>query len=296
MKRVWTTSEVEYIKQAYGVENRKVLEQTLGRTWASIEHFALKSGLKRRADIWSQQDVTLLQKAYSTYSQASLEQMFPNRSWESIRLKAKSLRLTSRRQKRKSNLAILLQKTPTTSYWLGFLLADGHFGSKGGNHSIELTISIKDKVHLEKFAHYVGGTISMSGMMCRFRAHDSVVVKSLMTTFDINSNKTKSPPSVDVFQAMNIDNLLAMFIGFIDGDGCISRRGTGRIQIHGSWLETMKFLCQCLEYEFGVGCATPHLNTSGYVDWHLSNIVLFKLKSIVVDKALPVLERKWGRI
>jgi len=48
---------------------------------------------------------------------------------------------------------------PETQYWLGFIYADGHLENKGSGgywYGISLTLSIKDKKHLEKFKKFIG--------------------------------------------------------------------------------------------------------------------------------------------
>lgn len=54
---------------------------------------------------------------------------------------------------RNKKLYKLLENSPEAYYWLGFLFADGHFTQ---SNRLVLSVSIKDKVHLERFIKFIG--------------------------------------------------------------------------------------------------------------------------------------------
>lgn len=53
------------------------------------------------------------------------------------------------------------------AYWLGFLFADGYISSS--KNTIELSLALKDKEHLEKFAKFMGGgKVKSDNFRCRW--------------------------------------------------------------------------------------------------------------------------------
>jgi hypothetical protein len=194
-----------------------------------------------------------------------------------------------------SNLSSLLKNKPEAYYWMGFLMADGHFEEK----RLFLVLSSKDKEHVQSFAKFVNSETEPYKTRNAFgvRFMDSIVVPKLRKKFDIQTNKTQIPCS---FNIDNTDLFIAFLIGFIDGDGCIcknQKRPDSHIKIkcHSSWLSNFDLWSKRLSELTGIEVSSPKLNKQGYAVWNITNTIVLrylKRKSL----SLPVLHRKWNRI
>lgn len=189
---------------------------------------------------------------------------------------------------RKFKLEKLNEGGLVSFYWLGFLLADGHFYNNG---RVKITLSVKDEGHLEKFIDFIGhGKIRKYGNVCEVSIMDVHNSKVLMEKYKINSFKTISPPDLS---HLTHEELLATSIGFIDGDGHI-RRQLGRegaivcVKVHSSWLETLSILFKDTR---------PFLQNSGYAFLSISEHKKVKeLKIFSLSNGLPIMQRKWDLV
>lgn len=197
------------------------------------------------------------------------------------------------RAKRKCDLSLLLEETPEAYYWVGFLLADGHFE----NGRVSFHLALKDSDQVKKFANFIkwSGKLQDRGELgIGVAAKHTEVVEELCKKFDIKQNKTYNPPKT----ILNHDKELLkyLFIGFIDGDGNIEKQYKRndsfiRIKVHKSWERILKEFCVIIEYD------TKHvkINKQGYCELYISNSnIVTKLKKEV--KNIPVLKRKWDKI
>jgi len=175
-------------------------------------------------------------------------------------------------------------------YWLGFLLADGSFESRG---RIKITLAAKDKNHLQKLQKF----LQIQNMKetfgkypdCTIAGMDSKIVKKLCKQYSIVSNKTENPPILKNIQG---DKLKALGIGFIDGDGSIcrySKRSDAfiRVKLHKSWINLLNYI-----YE-----NKAKINKQGYAEVCIAGFEKLKnLKRFGLENELPLLERKWDKI
>jgi len=194
-----------------------------------------------------------------------------------------------------SNLSSLLENTPEAYYWIGFLMADGHFEEK----RLFLVVSSKDKEHVQSFANFVNSKVEpyKTGKAFGVRFMDAVIVPKIRKKFNIQTNKTLFPCSLDIKKS----NLFVSFlIGFIDGDGCICKNHNRpdshiKIKCHSSWLSNFNSWSKRLSLLTGIKVASPKINKQGYAVWSITNTLVLrylKLRSL----SLPVLNRKWKRI
>jgi ferredoxin-thioredoxin reductase catalytic subunit len=200
---------------------------------------------------------------------------------------------TRKNAKRKCDLSPLLEETPEAYYWIGFLLADGHFE----NGRIKFHLALRDAEQIRRFASFIkwtGNFENRGKLGIGVAAKHTEVVEMLCDKFDIKQDKTYDPPNT----ILNHDKelLKCLLIGFIDGDGNIENQYKRkdcfiRIKVHKSWNEILKEFCELVDYD------TKHvrLNNKGYCELYFSdsNIVTeLKKKS----NELPVLDRKWKKI
>lgn len=194
---------------------------------------------------------------------------------------------------RPQKLINLTKNIPEFYYWLGFLLADGHFST---NNRLVLGLSSKDKNHIEKFCSFlelpttlIKDTITQKGFYkSTLAVMDTETVKYLKNKFKISNTKTKIPP--DLSELTSLEKRF-LSIGFIDGDGCIkyqTKRTDCILQIkcHSSW--------EKLLIELYGNCK---INRSGYASTTITNNeILRDLKKFSLEYNLPIMERKWSKI
>jgi hypothetical protein len=199
---------------------------------------------------------------------------------------------------KKSNLSVLCNRNNIFYYWLGFILADGHIGD---NNRLTITLSNKDINHLHEFANFIKCDIKSVNKINRqhscIRVMDSDIFSIIRSDFDIKTNKTKNPPNCIVFDVLTDDELLCIFTGFVDGDGCImnlqSRKDFSlRIKCHGSWITILEYFNNRLQLN-----GTCKINNQGYSMLGISNSVTLKLLKRNVERLnIPTLKRKWDII
>ena len=201
--------------------------------------------------IWSQEEIQIVKNNYEKIILDEMQELLPTRTRTAIKLMGRRLGLSSTNKVwRESDLSILLNETLESNYWIGFLLADG---SIFNNKRLKFALADKDKDQVIRFADYIGcknwhenikhGKYSY----CYVSAQDNEIVPKLTDRFDIKQNKTYDPPRVSVFDNLSDDCFLSLFVGFVDGDGCIQniagkRKDVGlQIKNHGSWIKVLAY-------------------------------------------------------
>ncbi len=200
------------------------------------------------------------------------------------------------------DLSILLNDTYESFYWIGFLLADGSFNK---TNRLTIVLSAHDIIHLEKFAKYIKykKPIKISNVKinnkefqkCGLSIQDKNIIPLLVEKFDISINKTYNPPKT--INKWNKDLILALFAGFIDGDGSITRKTNRKdaklhIKNHSSWLYILEEFSNII---FGKNYCG--INKDGYAYLAIEEFpVIRKLKLELLKLNIPLLERKWNNI
>ena len=188
----------------------------------------------------------------------------------------------------------LLEESYEKYYWLGFLLADGHFEDK----RLSISLSLQDIQHLEKFKTFldvstiIGKNYSICNgkkyAYCKLSVMDSFSIPLLKQQYSITNRKTYEPP---VLTSITNDFLFCLFIGFIDGDGCIQKQ-TNRpdskitIKCHKSWAQVLSMFNENVK---------ETKDGYSYISFTKTSVIKeFKQKAI--DLKLPILERKWDLV
>lgn len=171
---------------------------------------------------WLSTELQVLSNVYSNKSKQEIQQLLPLHSWQSIMRQARLLNLPRfKLLYRKSNLSKLLEETTETYYWIGFLLADGSFT----NRRLRLALCKKDLKHLKLFRQFIQSTNKISSLYNN--SYFSIKLTSvdeigkLKLKFKIHNDKTHHP--FDISKIENNDLLFSLIIGFIDGDGTVSK-------------------------------------------------------------------------
>lgn len=119
--------------------------------------------------------------------------------------------------------------TQEKAYWLGFIYADGFIESKRehGEQKVGITLSAKDKTHLEKFKKAIGATNPILDYVGGGFNSESVFSKILLTSQktvdDLKRHGVMEQKTFKITFPELEDVLIPHFIrGYFDGDGTIS--------------------------------------------------------------------------
>lgn len=232
---------------------------------------------------WTQTEIEYLIKNYSFEEKEKIRYEL-NRSWSSIQNKAFLLKI--KRNLLNANSVKLTNETNEAYYWLGFIMADGHFNL---NNQIQINLAQKDLEHLKKFAKFVeyNGEIEKPKISIGF----SKIKDYLDNKFEISNNKTYAPCTL---KKLSGDAFFSFIIGFIDGDGSIDTKGYLKIKCHKSWLNNLNEMVRFLsDDDFNEGI----INSEGLASIRLTKIeTMKKIKLKIIKLNLPVLTRKWDRV
>lgn len=260
----------------------------------------------RTRKVWSQEEDKRLKDHYHL-KRADLYKLFPNRSAAAVNIRVGILGL-----KREINpyaqgkLNVLLDESLESYYWIGYLYADGWLT----RNKVSVLASIRDKEQIYKFANYIEcSNVKKSNppKTCypgtkefySVGVGDRFIVPKIIDKFDFRPAKTYNPPR---FVVEDQNKFLALFIGYIDGDGCIKQQ-TGRkdcsirLHVHSSWIDWLNQCRDKLVKIFECEISYPAIDKRGYVLWNITHsTVVTGLKKMILKENLPVLSRKWNKI
>ena len=243
-----------------------------------------------------------MRQYYPTMPMNQLKELLPGRSRRKILAKASimGLKMLYPNQERIGyDISVLLQDSPITFYWMGFLLADGHFNEA---NVIQLGLGIADLKHLQRFADFIKAPhLTVSQKSASVSTKDARFAPQIRAKFDLRSNKTVSPPSLDYYRSLPMNLFLALVVGFIDGDGHIARL-KGRsvsnavIKNHKTWQPFQTLITERLGSVLHRLLPPSTINKQGYAEVHLAHDCLVYLKLGLLAMSLPVLSRKWDKV
>lgn len=215
-------------------------------------------------------------------------------------LKLWGVPVRSPQERRKYNLKPLLDDTPSAYYWVGFLLADGCFK----DDFLCCELSRKDSSHLKKLLKYLNyqNYKTKNSITCK-----QPLVLEIRHKFGIQNRKTYNPPDLSRWSGVSKDNLLSLFIGFIDGDGCIKKNSYTKntvgnfltIHLHYTWKPFLQLFITCLQNYYGVNLShykVTRLRKNCCKICIANRYILTSLKKDAIRLGLPILKRKWDRI
>jgi len=181
--------------------------------------------------------------------------------------------------------------TNEKAYWLGFIFADGYV-SKTSN--FELSLSLKDIIHLKKFKEFLSfeGKIYIDDKVgrCRLQFQDNNIVKSLKDIGCINKKSLKLK-----YPIINSQYNSHFIRGYFDGDGCICHpKNSISVQIIGTkdFLEKVHDIVNIPKYKIKHRQKghSKEVNISSFHGNHARDFA----KYIYKDSAIH-LERKYNR-
>lgn len=275
--------------------------------------------MKNTRTRWSPAEISYLKLHYDSAPVCDLLSKV-NHSLSSIHTKAHLLGLHRMDGiQRKSNLEILNDGSLQSLYWVGFIMADGHFHKRGS--TLRLDVAEFDKGHLEEYRTYINATnticmtdkssdkypINAVNMYHLTNVH-STAVNELRKTFQLCNTKTYDPPNFNQLK-LTTSQWIALIIGFIDGDGNIAITRSGKsslytrvkinIEVHGSWVSNLNYIKTFLYDIVGKAekCAPSKINAAGLASMSIASpdVVRF-LYNFQAEHNLTTLDRKWSKV
>lgn len=248
-------------------------------------------------EIWTEENVGILKELYPTTRNKDLVVILGlevnQKNINSLTRKAFRLNLKKIEPSGHKKHEWLTSDDLETFYWIGFLFADGCFSKNG---SIEVSLSVKDVKHLEKLASKTKSNIGYRkcGGHCYVSFSDRDSFRIIRDKFDIKKRKTYNPPDITKWNFTD-DQLIALFIGFIDGDGHFRKNNKSiEIENHSSWFEFYEFFTKVFLKKFDIETCKPRINKRGYCKMYINKTNSKKLLDFVIENNLPVNDRKWN--
>lgn len=254
---------------------------------------------------WTQDKIDLLIKVYPLGDKKMLAEKLGIK-YKTLKSAAERFGVKSLQDKNFYKLDFLTQDTPIAYYWLGFIFADGYINPYNGE--LKITLSLKDKPHLEKLANILNINVkirnskikhnnnAICAIHCADKYNSSIIYNKL--GLDINLTKTYHPPKT---LTINNNNLFISFLlGLIDGDGTFSKRKNKidfiRIELHRNYYDYLLQIKNKLN-NLGFEGISVNYTKKGYVYIRICRQHNFQLlKTFAIKNNLPILERKWNLI
>lgn len=180
--------------------------------------------------VWSEEEDAQLQRMFPVEAPIVMKKQF-GLTYEQIRTRARTLGLKSRKTLKWESLnrKFFAEITVASSYWAGFLMADGYIKKNG----LWIGVGEKDKQHLNNFAICLGipGAVrlydSIAGGLVKGKRYTRAIldIGSVQLAEDIERNFKVCPrktlqPYVPP-ETVSGDFARAFLAGLIDGDGFI---------------------------------------------------------------------------
>ncbi len=319
----WTAEMDAFVIANFGRMGMSDIAERLGYSVAAVylrlPHLGLAARARKADVLWSPDEIAALREVYGQQPLKELPGMFPGKSTEDLRTKAKSLGLVSRKARRKATFKedFFSELTLRTCYWAGFIAADGYVNDDRGY--VSLNIQERDCDHLMAFCRDVGfwsppahietkakqrsimGRRCRAGNMARVTVFSRRWLRDLDETYNIRPGKTYNlrPPNLAEGR-----QCLAYVAGLLDGDGFITldnkpiirlRTGIVGLQVMTDWVKTV--VDAFLQGSGMESSRPPRFAQRGPLyDWRLSGRRAYRLLHELRSLDLPSLPRKWCKV
>lgn len=202
--------------------------------------------------------------------------------------------------KRKNNLnRLILEQTPQSFYWIGFLIADGSF-NRGSR--FELGLAEKDLSAIEAFCNYISYSNKImyrkDTKSYRISFSNSIDNPKFMEKYGFKLRKTYNPIDFSIFKDYDKELLLALLVGIIDGDGSILPNGSPNafcitITAHISWIQFYQEFMQVLDIPEHISNRKGSTTISIRI---YKREIIQLLQDVIISNNLFYLKRKWNKL
>lgn len=252
---------------------------------------------------WTTTETEILKELYCRATWPDLLRALSNRTQRQIRSHAQREKIARPRNLRNTNrVDKLLLDTPEAYYWIGYLLADGHFGKK----NVQIEVGLQDGSHLEILGTFLNVKVHTETKTTTYHTHPiqtrtiyamhTDAIKRLRAKLGLlSTKKTSNPPSLPIEDS---DLFQACLIGFIDGDGCINTNQQMKVEIDASWRDILQvWKTRIYQIHGCINSSEATLSGRGFALMTISERQVLKgMKAFARKHKLPVLARKWDRI
>lgn len=183
-----------------------------------------------------------------------------------------------------------------TSYWAGFLAADGFIRDQSENNiQLGCMLAGKDKHHLERLRDDLDSTKPLwEGESNGFPSCSlTIASKKLCADLEINFNITPRKSMTYNPPALSEDYIDSFIVGYIDGDGCICTSQGLYVSALGTEQMT-KFIYDRASILIGKSCGNVYSKGNQY-NFMCTNSDARALYQRLYDLPVPKLERKWTK-
>ena len=301
----WTEREDEILKEKYGKIKNKELSILLNKTECAVTQraFKIKVNCINYHD-WTDSDLETLKTSYVSDPKKIVLEKLPKYTWSKIKAKATKCgikRRTEHMDQILADLSILLNESNETAYWIGFLLADGHFSK---TNRLQFALHPRDKESVFSLSKYLNfaGKFRKTSKSIGISIMDGFNIPLIKNKYDIHHQKTYYPPKLEVFDNMSDNFFFSMLVGFIDGDGTIQNRKITKvkylgIKLHSSWLSALSLFLKRISKAVGINLTEPYIDSRGYAQGYVTNNIHIKfLKGKAIELNIPFMKRKWDKI
>ena len=252
---------------------------------------------------WTEDKINLLKEEYPL---GNKEELSKKLGIKRSTLKDAARRFGVKSQTSSNNFAYakLLEDFNECWYWQGYIIGDGHIRETG---ILTITVSEKDKTHLEKLQSFISGKIKnfqkTTGYTTRnysvFTAHDTDSAIKFLNRYKLSGPKTYNPPDLSCLD--DKEKFTSFFIGFFDADGCFDIRQNNKIaslkiEVHLNWKNNLVYIANKLKEYYDIDCSVKQ-TSRGYVKLLIHKFKFIKLLKIISQNlVIPYMERKWNLV
>ncbi len=303
--KFWNENEINILKQYYPISGlTECINLLPNRTKSAIKKKAHELQIHCNFK-WTDENNAKLKELWYNASKQELLDAFPTLSYNAIQFQAcERMKFPHNIDRRRhGNLSFMNNlNNKEVYYWWGFFIADGCISQK---NEFIISISNRDKNNLQLLANRLNTTIrereadSTFGKYttCSIRIGDKCFCEKWKKIFNlIDKQKTYNSPNISIFYDKTY--LIYFLIGFLDGDGCISKSRTGisiSISNHISWKPLYVELFDIIDQYYNINF---HLR----IDNHGCIQACFSRKNDVIKlynyaiQCSDILHRKWDKI
>jgi len=320
---IWTEEEDTILKNNIHtnyVDIQRLLPKKRSIGAIQVRFYKLGINVYRGGTQWTEKELEIVTNNYELMTFREINNLLPYRSFESVKLKGRSLikennvdrsavihRALSKYRVNKDYFKIL---TRENCYWLGFIAADGCVQPR--DKGIKFGLSIKDHWHLERFCYCVdfNGPVYTARRRVRLPQgnYGTYEISSLTINAvpewleDLEKHANIVPKKSLVLKAPNIykkDLVFSYICGYIDGDGSITteeKRDNVKIQIMGTE-SVMSYIKYWFDKEFVTHKRLASIYKRGNIfAYSLSGKRAKEIISYIKSLGVPKLSRKWDKI
>jgi len=329
IKSRWSKEDLLLLKEKFPTESKQALISLFpNRSWNGINTTARHYGLSRSGH-WvkiKSIDEKILD-LLKTKSPSDVAKEL-NLKYSNVYARMNKYRVRPVEKTTNNNLKRILDNSPESYYWIGFILADGCFsGDKSKKYdkqynALKFTLARKDLSSVRKFAKFINATVNV---VVKDETHDAlgvhvndiVTIRTLMDKMGLESSqvKTYNPPT-KLF-SLKPDELFCLIVGYTDGDGCImlKQQKNGKFPFvtytaYKAWMSIFEQFEPFLYGYFGLekNSKAKHIGIVHYenmplekrdraVKWEIPDVRLIKaMKRKAIEFKLPIMSRKWSKV